>query len=87
MNKKYFDDEEWLRKKNRRKFSLRLLGLIIITLFLIFDLIITIDYPSTFENSEVPKATERLSIYYAYFTTQTNYLVIIYLFICFSVWK
>ncbi|WP_342275739.1 hypothetical protein [Spiroplasma endosymbiont of Nebria brevicollis] len=69
MNKKYFNDAEWLRRKNLRKFSFRLLGLLIITLFLIFDLILTIDYPSTFENSEVKKATERLSIYYAYFTT------------------
>lgn len=68
------------KKKNLWKFSLRLLGLLIITMFLIFDLIITIDYPDDFIIAQVSKATERLGIYYAYFTTQTNYLVVIYLF-------
>lgn len=79
MDRKH-GNEYWLKKHNIRKFIRRLIGLIIITLFLIFDLIITINNPNAFVVPNVDKATERLAIYYSYFTTQTNYLVLIYLF-------
>ncbi|WP_342254449.1 Pr6Pr family membrane protein [Spiroplasma endosymbiont of Zeiraphera isertana] len=69
-----------LKKRNLIKFIWRLFGLLIISLFLIFDLIITINYPNAFIVPNVDKPTERLAIYYFYFTTQTNYLVLIYLF-------
>lgn len=69
-----------LKKQNILNFVLRLVGLITIALFLIFDLIITINYPDFFIVPNVNKATERLAIYYFYFSTQTNYLVLIYLF-------
>lgn len=69
-----------LKKRNLVKFLWRLLILITVALFLIFDLIITINYPDAFIVPNVDKATERLGIYYFYFITQTNYLVLIYLF-------
>lgn len=66
-------------KNNKYFFSILILILVFVG-FLIADLVITIDYPQFSAFPHVTKATERLSIYFSYFTTQTNYLVVIYLF-------
>ncbi|AOX43812.1 hypothetical protein S100390_v1c04690 [Spiroplasma sp. NBRC 100390] len=67
-------------RENKYFFSI-LTILIIFIAFLITDLVIIIRIPSLFEFSYVKYANERLGIYYSYFTTQTNYLVVLYLFI------
>ena len=80
MNNDQNENIIWLKTKQIRKLGWRLISLIIIMLFLIFDLILIINYPATFIIADVKNATERLAIYYSYFTTQTNYLVLAYLF-------
>jgi len=67
-------------KRIRKKFIWRLIGLFIILFFLVGDLVYLINYPNFFYDFTVSKPTERLAIYYSFFTTQTNYLVLIYLF-------
>ncbi|WP_424526187.1 hypothetical protein [Spiroplasma endosymbiont of Glossina fuscipes fuscipes] len=63
----------------RVHFYLRLVTLILLSLFLLFDLIMAIYYPQ-------PKFAhlgygERVSNYYSFFTTQTNYIVALYFFL------
>ncbi|MFU0252332.1 hypothetical protein [Spiroplasma sp. Moj] len=63
----------------RVHFYLRLGALIILSLFLLLDLIMAIYYPQ-------PKFAhlgygERISNYYSFFTTQTNYIVALYFFL------
>ncbi|UZQ31093.1 MAG: hypothetical protein OHM56_06335 [Spiroplasma phoeniceum] len=63
----------------RVHFYLRLGALIILSLFLLLDLIMAIYYPQ-------PKFVhlgygERISNYYSFFTTQTNYIVALYFFL------
>lgn len=66
-----------MKLKKRTEFSLRLVILIIMSGFLIFDLCLTILYPKT--NYNGIRTLDRLDIYYAFFTTQTNYMVVLYL--------
>ncbi|MBW3058830.1 hypothetical protein D6D54_07280 [Spiroplasma poulsonii] len=63
----------------RVHFYLRLATLILLSLFLLLDLIMAIYYPQ-------PKFAhlgygERVSNYYSFFTTQTNYIVALYFFL------
>jgi len=63
----------------RVHFYLRLGALIILSLFLLLDLIMAIYYPQ-------PKFAhlgygEKISNYYSFFTTQTNYIVALYFFL------
>ncbi|WHQ37465.1 hypothetical protein [Spiroplasma sp. SV19] len=63
----------------RVHFYLRLAALILLSLFLLLDLIMAIYYPQ-------PKFAhlgygERVSNYYSFFTTQTNYIVALYFFL------
>lgn len=66
--------------KNNSYFFSILFLILVFAAFLISDLVLTIYYPDMAGIIGVASATERLSIYFSYFTTQTNYLVVIYLF-------
>lgn len=66
-------------KSNKYFFSILSLILVFVA-FLISDLVIIINYQDISGFPYIDSATERLSIYFAFFTTQTNYLVVIYLF-------
>lgn len=66
-------------KNNIYFFSILTLILIFVG-FLISDLVITIYYPEFSGSPSITSPTERLSIYFSFFTTQTNYLVVLYLF-------
>lgn len=71
----------WISIIKNNKYFFSLLALIIVFIaFLISDLVITIDFPKLSAFPYIQSSTERLGIYYSYFTTQTNYLVVIYLF-------
>lgn len=71
----------WLSiiKNNKYFFSILIL-ILILAGFLISDLIITIYYPQFSAFPFILSATERISVYFSFFTNQTNFLVIIYLF-------
>lgn len=66
--------------KNNKIFFSILFLIIILVGFLVTDLVFTISYPKLSGSPNIVSATERLSIYFSYFTTQTNYLVVFYLF-------
>ncbi|WP_338984843.1 hypothetical protein [Spiroplasma endosymbiont of Diplazon laetatorius] len=61
------------------EFSLKVMVLIILIAFLAFDFALQIYAPK--KNLEGIPAMERLNIYYAFFTTQSNYAVVIYLIV------
>ncbi len=61
---------------NKANFYIRLSALIMLILFLIIDLISTIYLPM--EKFKVLSYGERVSNYYAFFTTESNYMVVIY---------
>ncbi|AOG60772.1 hypothetical protein SHELI_v1c08230 [Spiroplasma helicoides] len=67
-----------MKFNKRAEFSLKLLILIILICFLIFDYFVQVHIPKL--NMRGIPTLERLSIYYCYFTTQSNYLVVIFLF-------
>lgn len=71
----------WISIIKNNKYFFSILALIVVFIaFLITDLVITINFPNLSAFPHIQNATERLGIYYSYFTTQTNYLVVIYLF-------
>ncbi|MBE4704163.1 Pr6Pr family membrane protein [Spiroplasma platyhelix] len=71
----------WLSIIKNNKYFFSILALILVfAAFLISDLVFTIYYPQMSGSSSFISPTERLSIYFSFFTTQTNYLVVIYLF-------
>lgn len=72
-------DLKLVQKKARRTFFWRLFGLMVVALFLILDLYFIIKSSDQLPYN-ISLATDRLSFYYAFFTTQTNYMVLIYLF-------
>lgn len=81
MRKNPFLKNKFFDKIKNDWWFFSMLGLLLIFIsFLIVDLVLIIAFPSFFEYANITSATERLGIYYAYFTTQTNYLVVIYLF-------
>lgn len=66
-------------KNNKYFFSIIILILLFVS-FLISDLVLTIFYPQFSDFPYIANPTERLSIYFSFFSTQTNYLVVTYLF-------
>ncbi|WP_368486222.1 hypothetical protein [Spiroplasma sp. DGKH1] len=67
-----------LKWNDKILFYIRLGGLILITFFLVTDLILAITHPQPqFKDLNY---SERVSNYYSFFTTQTNYIVAIYFF-------
>ncbi|WP_425379550.1 hypothetical protein [Spiroplasma endosymbiont of Stenodema calcarata] len=67
--KKYFTD--------RKLFVYRIIGIMLIFIFLVCDFVLVLETKSGIY-SELPTYGERLSHYYSYFTTQSNYLVFMY---------
>ncbi|AUM62957.1 Pr6Pr family membrane protein [Spiroplasma monobiae] len=59
------------------EFSLKVMVLIILIAFLAFDFVLQVYSPK--KNLEGIPAIERINIYYAFFTTQSNYAVVLYL--------
>ncbi|AUB32047.1 Pr6Pr family membrane protein [Spiroplasma floricola] len=59
------------------EFSLKVMVLILLISFLILDFVLQIYSPK--KNLEGLPAIERLNIYYSFFTTQSNYAVVLYL--------
>ncbi|AHI53259.1 Pr6Pr family membrane protein [Spiroplasma culicicola] len=60
------------------EFSLKLMVLIMLISFLIFDFLLQIYSPKS--NLRGIPTLQRIEIYYAFFTTQSNYVVVIFLF-------
>ncbi|UNF62269.1 MULTISPECIES: hypothetical protein [Spiroplasma] len=67
--KKYFTD--------RKLFIYRIIGIMLIFIFLVCDFILVLKTKSGIYG-QLSSYGERLSHYYAYFTTQSNYLVFVY---------
>ena len=61
---------------NKANFYIRLSALIMLILFLIIDLITAIYFPM--QKFKPLGYGERVSNYYAFFTTESNYMVVIY---------
>jgi len=66
-------------KNNKYFFSVLFLVLLIVG-FLITDLVIIIKFPCFSAFSYISSTIKRLGIYFSFFTTQTNYLTVVYLF-------
>ncbi|QHX36971.1 Pr6Pr family membrane protein [Spiroplasma sp. BIUS-1] len=61
------------------EFSLKVMVLIVLIAFLAFDFVLQVYSPK--KNLEGIPVIERIDIYYAFFTTQSNYAVVLYLIV------
>ncbi|AGR42439.1 hypothetical protein [Spiroplasma diminutum] len=61
------------------EFSLKVMVLIALVVFLAFDFVLQVYAPK--KNLEGIPTIERINIYYAFFTTQSNYAVVLYLIV------
>ncbi|QEH62247.1 hypothetical protein SCHIN_v1c10540 [Spiroplasma chinense] len=67
-----------MKLNKNSEFSIKLMVLIVLIAFLVFDFMLQVYSPKM--NMRAIPTLQRLNIYYAFFTTQSNYIVVIYLF-------